>query len=111
MKIPAYNVLIVSLLMSVSQMAIADSEHNLNGFEHWQMNMIYQPGKSMLEREARGFVYIYDGFTDVQVSQVMDDKFERIDRMMFIGVKITDEVGEVETDPETGYAMIEEDGC
>lgn len=79
--------------------------------ERWQMQMIYQPSQSLLKREQRGFVNIYDGFTDVQVEKIMDDKFDRIDNMMFSRVKITDISGTVKTNPATGYAMMEDDGC
>ena len=75
------------------------------------MKMIYQPSLALLDREKNGFVYIYDGFTDVEVKDVMDKKFERIQNMMFTRVKITDDKGLVLKDPETGTEMVENDGC
>lgn len=116
MKTPLYKVLLISLLISTSQFASATSasavnEQTLSKIDRWQMNMIYQPSQSTLAREARGFVFIYDGFTDTQVSQIMDDKFDRIDNMMFTRVKITDTSNAVIKDTVTGEVMIEDDGC
>jgi len=79
--------------------------------ERWQMNMIYQPKDFVLEREAKGFVHIYDGFDETQVDQILDDKFERMDRMMFTRVKLTDSSGEILLDPETGDELTADDGC
>jgi hypothetical protein len=109
------------LLTILSQTAIAEidlansdqpgSVQTVASIERWQMQMIYQPSQSLLKREQRGFVNIYDGFTDVQVEKILDDKFDRIDNMMFSRVKITDTSGTVKTNPATGYAMVEDDGC
>ena len=79
--------------------------------EGWQMNMIYQPSESVLERENRGFVHIYDGFDEKRVEQILDDKFERMQNMMFTRVKLTDDSGEILLDPETGEEMTADDGC
>lgn len=79
--------------------------------ERWQMNMIYQPKDFVLEREAKGFVHIYDGFDETQVDQILDDKFERMDYMMFTRVKLTDTSGNVLLDPETGDELTADDGC
>ncbi len=116
MRVQIIKVLAVSLLVSISQIAVAFSDESISenlvsGFDRWQMNMIYQPNQSTLAKEARGFVYIYDGFTDTQVNQILNDKFERIDSMMFTSVRITDSVGEVLKDPLTGYELVEDDGC
>lgn len=51
--------------------------------DSWLMKLIYQPSQYVLDRESRGFVNIYDGFTDTQVDEVLDRKFERIGHMMF----------------------------
>ena len=79
--------------------------------EQWQMDMIYDPGEHVLEREQKGFVHIYDGFDETQVDRILDEKFERIDHMMFTRVKQTDRSGEILLDPQTGEALTEDDGC
>ena len=79
--------------------------------EHWQTDMIYHPDESVLERESRGFVYIYDGFRGTRVDQILDDRFDRIDHMMFTRIKLTDSGGEILLDPETGEELTADDGC
>jgi hypothetical protein len=79
--------------------------------ERWQMNMIYQPKDFVLEREEKGFVHIYDGFDEIQVDQILDDKFERMERMMFTRVKLTDSSGDILLDPETGAELTADGGC
>jgi len=79
--------------------------------ERWQMKMIYQPSETVLEREQKGFVHIYDRFDETQVEQILDDKFERMDNMMFTRVKLTDTSGEILLDPETGEELTADDGC
>ena len=79
--------------------------------ERWQMKMIYQPKDFVLEREAKGFVHIYDGFDQNQVDQILDDKFDRMDNMMFTRVKLTDSSGDILLDPETGDELTADDGC
>jgi len=116
MKMQITKVFVISMIISMSQIAVAFSdefmgEQTLSKYDHWQMNLIYQPGQSTLDREARGFVHIYDGLTDTQVNKIMDDKFERIDSMMFTSVRITNKEGAVLIDPETGNDLVENDGC
>ena len=69
----------------------------------WQLRMAYQPSDAMLERESKGFVFIYDGLSDHQVERILDARFERIDHMMFTRVRLTD--------ASTGEVNIAEDGC
>lgn len=99
------------LFYAVSDSVFADDNPSQNKIHNWQMKQIQQPSLSLLEREAHGFVNIYDGFTDTQVNKIMDQKFERIDNMMFIRVKHTDSRGDVLTDPASGVAIVDDDGC
>ncbi|WP_457666513.1 hypothetical protein [Thiolapillus sp.] len=77
----------------------------------WQMQQIYHPGKGLLQREQRGLVTIYDGFTDVQVDHALDRNFPRMGNMMFTRIKTTDRNGKILRDAMTGEEMVEEDGC
>lgn len=79
--------------------------------ERWQLDMIYQPSEAVLEREQRGFVHIYDGFSDTRVERILDDRFERMQHMMFTGVRLTDADGEILLDPVTGEELTADDGC
>ena len=106
-KLLTYTVMLTYMTLGFNT-AVKASQMTL---ERWQMNMIYQPSESVLEREARGFVHIYDGFDETQVDRILDDQFERMDHMMFIRVKLTDSSGEIRLDPETGEALTADDGC
>lgn len=101
--------IVISICLILSHNAMADS--NTPSLERWLMNMIYHPTESVLERESKGFVFIYDGFDERQVGEILDAKFDRIDSMMFTRVKLTDTSGEILLDPETGEELIADDGC
>lgn len=108
MKNPvSYFVISLFLVLSQSAMAVGTAP----SLEKWQMNMIYHPTASVLERESKGFVHIYDGFDETQVDNILDARFGRIDHMMFTRVKLTDSSGEILLDPETGDELIADDGC
>ena len=110
-QIEILTFLIACLIIVFSRTAFAVNEQTQNKILNWQMKQIYQPSQHLLERENRGFVNIYDGFTDAQVDQVMDQKFERIDNMMFTRVKKTDIQGAILKDPVSGQDIVEDDGC
>lgn len=99
------------LIIVISQNTLAASEPLSNQTDSWQMKQIYQPSQHLLERENRGFVNIYDGFTDTQVVEILDKKFERIENMMFTRVRKTDIQGQVLKDPVSGQEVVEDDGC
>ncbi len=101
----------LTLGLGVAGSGAVEAENTGPTLDEWQLDLIYHPSDAMLEREARGFVFIYDGFTDTQVEQVLDDQYDRIESMMFTRVKKTDENGERMIDPETGDEMLFDDGC
>ena len=101
--------LVISLFLVFSHNAMANS--TAPSLEKWQLNMIYHPTEAALEREAKGFVFIYDGFNETQVDHILDARFDRIDHMMFTRVKLTDSSGEILLDPETGEELMADDGC
>ncbi len=90
------------LLLSVEPWAAADD---------WQLRMLNNPSDAQLALEKKGRVFIYDGLTDVQVEQAVDEQFGRMGAMMFIRTVVTDSDGEEMTDPESGVLVVEEDGC
>lgn len=96
------------VMLSVCVSAVASAEDKRNDF---QRNALFQPGESQLVREARGFVFIYDGLTDREVEMAMDQQPERIEAMMFVRTRSTDANGELLRDPKTGEVVTEEDGC
>jgi hypothetical protein len=72
---------------------------------------LFEPTAAELQEEAAGRIYIYDGLSETDIGRAMEEEFERIESMMFIRVKKTDEDGEVIKDPDTGEALVEDDGC
>ena len=79
--------------------------------DDWQLRMLHEPTDTQLAMEKKGRVFIYDGLTDVQVEQAVDQQFDRMGSMMFIRTVVTDTDGESMTDEETGVLIVEEDGC
>jgi len=77
----------------------------------WQERLLFDPPQSQRDAEARGRIMIYDGLTDAQITQAMDEQFERIESMMFVRTIHTDKQGEVLRDEETGVVQAEDDGC
>ena len=72
---------------------------------------LFEPTEAELKQEATGRIYIYDGLSDADIARAMDDEFYRVESMMFIGVKKTDEQGETRKDPNTGKPLVQDDGC
>jgi hypothetical protein len=80
--------------------------------DRWQEQLLFDPTPAQIAmEESRDRVMIYHGLTDVQVAQAMEQQFDRIQHMMFTGTVITDDRGETMLDPESGQAMVEDDGC
>jgi hypothetical protein len=76
-----------------------------------ELRRLFEPTEAELVAEERGRIYIYDGLRDVDVQRALDEEFERVDHMMFIRIRKTDEGGEVKRDADTGTVEYEDDGC
>lgn len=76
-----------------------------------ELRRLFEPTPAELRGEASGDVYIYDGLKDSDVARAMTEEFDRVDSMMFIRVKKTDEQGDVRKNPETGADWMQDDGC
>lgn len=50
--------------------------------------------------EAKMRVFIYDGVRDKVVSRAMDEQPDRIEHMMFVNTKVTDDEGKVQVGPD-----------
>jgi len=92
-------------------MAPAQAAYSGSVYERWQLQRLLQPSDTQLKQEQKGKIFIYEGIKDKDISRVMGEQFDRVETMMFIGTVVTDEYGQPQTDPETGLAMIEDDGC
>lgn len=77
----------------------------------YELRRLFEPTEAELAQEHDGRIYIYDGLRDVDIRRAMREEFERVEHMMFIREKRTDEQGKVQTDPATGEAIVEDDGC
>jgi hypothetical protein len=76
-----------------------------------ELRRLFEPTKAELAAEEQGRIYIYDGLRDVDVQRALDEEFERVDHMMFIRTRKTDDNGEVKRDADTGTVEYEDDGC
>jgi hypothetical protein len=77
----------------------------------YELRRLFEPTEAERAQEHAGRIYIYDGLRDVDIRRAMREEFERVEHMMFIREKRTDEHGEVKTNPATGEAVVEDDGC
>jgi hypothetical protein len=76
-----------------------------------ELRRLFDPTEAELAAEAEGRIYIYDGLTDRDVQRAMNEEFERVENMMFIRTRKTDDTGELKRDAETGEVEYEDDGC
>ena len=76
-----------------------------------ELRRLFDPTQSELEQETEGRIYIYDGLRDKDVERAMEEEFDRVENMMFIREKKTDEKGEVLKDRKTGADVVQDDGC
>jgi hypothetical protein len=76
-----------------------------------ELRRLFAPAPAELASETAGRIYIYDGLRDTDVERALDEEFERVDSMMFIRTKVTDDSGHVREDPETGIELVADDGC
>jgi len=70
--------------------------------DEYQYQVLFSPTATVLAAEARGRIMIYDGLRYATVARAMDEQFERIENMMFVGTVHLQEDGEL---------AVEEDGC
>jgi hypothetical protein len=66
----------------------------------WQERRLMAPSAAEQRMEQRGRVYIYDGLHEDAVDQAMDNQFERVENMMFVGVRHSTDDGEEYADDD-----------
>jgi len=71
-----------------------------DALDQYYKNILFNPGKALQLAEARGRVTIYDGLASEVVDRAMDEQFDRIENMMFVGVRHTLPDGSVEADDD-----------
>jgi hypothetical protein len=87
--------LIILLGVGASQPVVAGDT-----FDQYYRNILLNPSKSLLLAEDRGRITIYDGLDAELVDRAMDEQFERIENMMFVGIRHTLPDGSVEADDD-----------
>ena len=95
------NSLVLITLLVMHQMVVDTAQASAT-YKAIQTKNLYQPAAYVVNREARGVVTIYDGFTSGEVDQAMDEHYDRIENMMFTRVVMTD---------EPGGDFVVDDGC
>jgi len=101
----------VGLAAIVLSLSAPASGADNDGIDSYQQNALFHPSSNQLRRESQGFVYIYDEMTDKTIDKAMDDQPERIQSMMFVNTKMTDENGNPLRDAETGEILVADDDC
>ena len=66
----------------------------------WQERRLLAPSAAQQRMEQRDRVYIYDGLHEDTVDHALDTQFERVENMMFVGVRHTTEDGEEYSDDD-----------
>ena len=102
---PMMNLWIWAALFGASTVATGEDVRDI------ELRRLFEPTPAEQRAEASGRIYIYEGLRETDVARAMEEEFDRVESMMFIRVKKTDKTGETLKDPETGYAVVEDDGC
>ena len=97
----------LGIFIWTSAVSVADE----SGVAEIDLRRLLEPTASELAQEQEGRIYIYEGLRDIDIEHAMDSEFDRVEHMMFIRTRKTNEKGEVVRDPNTGQAEVEDDGC
>lgn len=106
----AILVTVLALLLALPPSAGAADPSADENLQKWQLRRLFLPTERELAHELKGNVYIYEGLTDHQVEQALDRNFERIEYMLFLGTRRTDESGEPMRNA-SGKLQTESAGC
>jgi hypothetical protein len=108
--IPAMSAVVVCMLF-VAYSGLGLAQDPDKALHDWQVQRLMEPSPRDLEKEHRGYVYIYDGLTEREVDTALNTQFPRIQNMMFVGTVKTDTRGEPLQDAESGQPIQESGGC
>ncbi|MGA7178103.1 MAG: hypothetical protein WBX11_00750 [Thiobacillaceae bacterium] len=100
-----------ALMLSTEALAWDSATDPETALHDWQVRRLMHPTPRELRDEQSGRVYIYDGLTDREVDQALENNFDRIKFMMFVGTVKTDEEGDPLIDSQTGRPVHESGGC
>lgn len=105
------SLVLLTALIGGNHIATAADSDNDDSMYGWQLSLLFEPSPAQLKVEDRGRVVIYDSLRSSDIERAMDEQFDRVDNMMFVNTIITDTQGMPIMDPDTGVAMVEDDGC
>lgn len=94
MKILKTHITVGSILI------ITSLSGNALSTQDWQERRLLAPTANQQRMEQQGRVYIYDGLHEETVDRALDTEFDRVQNMMFIGVKRTTVDGGVSADDD-----------
>lgn len=102
--------------MAVSLLSFANPGNGMDldpdkALHDWQVQRLMEPSPRDLEKEHKGYVYIYDGLTEQEVDTALDTQFARMQNMMFVGTVKTDTSGKPLQDAATGRSVQESGSC
>ena len=66
----------------------------------WQERRLLAPSAAQQRMEQQDRVYIYDGLHEDTVDDALDTQFDRVQNMMFVGVRRTTEDGDEYADDD-----------
>ena len=72
---------------------------------------LFEPSPGKLRDEAAGCVTIYEGLRTTDIERAMDEEFRRVQSMMFIRVKPSDDKGKGPQTPGSDTGYVQDDGC
>ena len=99
------------LVVSLAPVSSAGQAADVADVTDIELRRLLEPTPSELAQEESGRIYIYDGLRDIDIDHAMREHFDRVEHMVFIRTKKTDETGALKRDKETGEAIVEDDGC
>ena len=94
-----------TVLLAMATGALAEELRDI------ELRRLFDPTEAEVASEAEGRIYIYDGLTDVDVQRALNEEFDRVEHMMLILTKNTDERAAIQRDTETGAVEYEDNGC
>jgi hypothetical protein len=94
MKTPSINRLIIPLVL------LSGFANPVIAGQGWQERRLLAPSAAQQRMEQQDRVYIYDGLHEDTVDQALDTQFERVQNMMFVGVRHTTVDGEEYADDD-----------
>ncbi len=76
-----------------------------------ELRRLFEPTPAELRAEQSGRIYIYDGLQTADVARALDEEFDRVESMMFVRTKKTENPRPEAKASATGSSGSDDDGC